>query len=342
MALRTGCGARVLASLAVLLLGAIVLVPGYASAGQRLHGVVLAVTPKTGAAVVRHDPFGSMPGMTMVVRIAPASRAAQLLPGATIDADVNTATEPWTLTNVTTTSGQRLTDESSALRRVTPLHVGDVVPDTPFVDQTGKPFRFSQLRGQDVVLSFIFTRCQDARMCPLISAKFRRLQQLLATRKAHLVEVTLDPAFDRPPVLARYAKVFGADPNRWSLVVGDAEPTLDFGAKFGIGAFPDPQVGIIHNENTIVVGPDGRIVQMFSETGWLPSDIVAAIDQGHGKDAGPLTRLDLWLSSAAVAVCGSSVAGFSGLTDLAVVLAIFLALAYLVYRLARKLFAESA
>jgi hypothetical protein len=143
-------------------------------------------------------------------------------------------------------------------------------------------------------------------------------------------------------VLARYGKVFGADPNRWSLVVGDAEPTLDFGAKFGIGAFPDPRVGIIHNENTVIIGPDGRIERMFSETAWLPSEIVAAIDQEHGKDASPLARLNLWLSTAAVAVCGSSVAGFSGLTDLAVVLAIFLALAYLMYRLARKIFAESA
>ena len=34
--------------------------------------------------------------------------------------------------------------------------------------------------------------------------------------------------------------------------------------------------------------------------------------------------------------------GFSGLTDLAVVLVIFGALAYLVYRLARKIFVESA
>lgn len=342
MSVRTDCGERARATVVRLVLAAIVvLLPGVASAGQRLHGVVLAVTPKTGEAVVRHDPFGSMPGMTMVVRIAPRARAAQLQPGAAIDADVNTSTEPWTLSNVTTTAGQRLTDESSALRRVTPLHIGDVVPDTPFIDQAGKPFRFSQLRGGDAVLSFIFTRCRDARMCPLISAKFRQLQQQLGTRNVHLVEVTLDPAFDRPPVLARYGNVFGADPKRWSLIVGDAEPTLDFAAKFGIGAFPDPEVGVIHNENTVIIGPDGRIERMFSETAWLPSEILAAIDQEHGTSANPLARLNLWLSSAAVAVCGSSVAGFSGFADLAIVLLVFAALAYLVYRLARKIFVES-
>ena len=314
------------------------LFPGYVVASQRLHGVVLAVTPKTGQAVVRHDAFGSMPAMTMPFRIVPRERAAQLQSGATIDADVSTASEPWTLSNVTSSSAQRLTDDASPLRHVTPLRIGDVVPDTPFVDQHGVPFRFSQLRGQDVVLSFIYTRCQDARMCPLISAKFRRLQETFGTRNLHLVEVTLDPAFDRPPVLARYGTVFGADPKRWSIVVGDAEPTLDFGARFGIGAFPDPAIGIIHNENTVLVGPDGRIVRMITETAWLPNELLAAIDASHGASSSPIARLNLWLSSAAVAVCGNSVAGFSGLTDLAVVLVIFGALAYLLYRLARGMF----
>jgi protein SCO1 len=318
------------------------LFPGYANASQRLHGVVLAVTPKTGEVIVRHDPFGSMPAMTMPFGIVPRDRAAQLQPGALIDADVDVKTEPWTLSNVTSTSAQQLTSALTPLRHVTGLRLGDVVPDTPFVDQTGKPFRFSQLRGDDVVLSFIYTRCQDARMCPLISAKFRKLQEQAGARRLHLVEVTLDPAYDRPPVLARYGTTFGADPKRWSIVVGDAEPTLNFAAQFGVTAFPDPNIGIIHAENTVVVCPDGRISQMRTETAWLPDELLAAVDSCQGKNGNLLARFDLWLSSGFVALCGNSVAGFSGLTDLAVVLAIFGALAYLVYRLARKIFIESA
>ena len=314
--------------------------PGYASAA-RLHGVVLAVTPKTGQAIVRHDAFGSMPAMTMPFRIVPRARAAQLQAGAAIDANVDTKTEPWTLSNVTSTSAQQLTEDASPLRRVTPLHVGDAVPDTPFTDQTGKPFRFSQLRGQDVVLSFIYTRCADARMCPLISGKFARLQELAGKRSLHLVEVTLDPAFDRPPVLARYGQAFHADPKRWSLVVGDAEPTLNFAAQFGITAFPDPAVGIIHAENTVAIDRQGRIAAMNTGNDWLPSGLLADIDARNGAPSNPLARLNLWLSNGFVALCGNSVAGYSGLADLAIVLLILGALAYLVYRVARKIFFES-
>ena len=326
----------------ILVVSIMLLFPATAQAAQRLHGVVLAVTPKTGEVIVRHDPFGSMPAMTMPFRILPRSRAAQLQPGAEIDAVVDTKTEPWTLSNVTSTSAAPLTQDSSPLRRVLPLKIGDRVPDTPFLDQRGRPFRFSDLRGQYVVLSFIYTRCQDARMCPLISAKFRQLQDQLGARKAHLVEVTLDPTYDRPPVLARYAKVFGANPARWSLVVGDAEPTLDFAARFGITTFPDPHIGIIHAENTVIIDADGRVRTMITETSWLPRELLAQIDADRGLASNPIDRLNLWLSSAAVAVCGNSVAGFSGLTDLAIVLAIVGALAYLLYRLARKIFVESA
>ncbi|MDP9105979.1 MAG: copper-binding protein, partial [Candidatus Eremiobacteraeota bacterium] len=77
----------------------LVLFPGCAGAAERLHGVILAVTPKTGQAIVRHDASGSMPAMTMPFRIVPRARAAQLQAGASIDANVDTKTEPWTLSN---------------------------------------------------------------------------------------------------------------------------------------------------------------------------------------------------------------------------------------------------
>jgi protein SCO1 len=315
--------------------------PGMAVAkAERVHGLVLALTPQDGEAIVRHDAFGSMPAMTMPFRILPRAQIGTLQVGNAIDATVDTTTEPWTLRDVTVSTTQPVTSDSP-LRRVVPLHVGDVVPDTPFVDQTGRPFRFSQLRGEDAVLAFVYTRCQDPRMCPLISAKFHALQQLIGTRRMHLVEVTLDPSYDRPPVLARYGKMFGANLHNWTLAVGDADPTLDFAARFGITAFPDQDAGIIHAENTVEIGPDGRIRNMITETSWQPDEIIADIDNSHGDASNPFARFNLWLSRTAVAICGNNVASFSGLGDLAVVLAIVASFGYLLFRFARGI-AKSA
>ena len=299
-----------------------------------MHGVVLAVTPKDGTAIIRHDAFDSMPSMTMPFQIMPRSVLGTLQAGNTIDATVNTATEPWTLTGVKVSSTEAVTSDTPE-RRVTPLAVGDTIPDVPFVDQSGKPFTMSDLRGQDVVLAFVYTRCQDPRMCPLVSAKFHALQSRIGPRKMHLVEVTLDPSYDRPEVLNRYGKLFGADPARWTLAVGDAEPTLDFAARFGVTAFPDQTVGLIHSENTVEIDPDGRIRNMITETSWSPDEIIADTDNAAGLASNPIARFDLWLSRTATAVCGNNVAAFSGLGDLLVVLLIVAAFGYLLFRLAR-------
>lgn len=304
------------ACLVALTLFAALAAPRLAAAnGERIHGLVLAVTPKTGEVILRHDAFGGMPSMTMPFRILPRARAAELLPGNEIDANVDTSTEPWTLRDVETRTTDALT--APGARRVVPLQVGDTVPDTPFVDQTGRAFRFSMLRGQNVVLAFIFTRCRDPRMCPLISTHFNQLQH--ARSNLHLVEVTLDPSYDRPAVLARYARTFGADPRRWTLAVGDAEPTLDFAARFGIAAFPDPDAGIIHTENTIEIGPDGRIRKMIADAAWQPAAILADIDTGENEAANPIA---------------------GGLRDLAVALLIVAALGYLFFRLASAIAAR--
>jgi protein SCO1 len=310
--------------------------PGAQARAQHLHGVVLSLVPNAGTVIVRHDAFGGMPAMTMTFRILPRARVRELQPGAIIDADVDVTSDPWTLRNVTSTAAQAVTAGSGA-RHVAPLHLGDGVPDTAFVDQNGKPFRFSQLRGQDVVLSFIYTRCQDARMCPLISAKFHALQSAAGKRRVHLVEVTLDPTYDRPPVLARYATAFGADPARWTLAVGDANQTLDFAASFGIATFPDPNTGIIHSENTVLIGPDGSIEEMFADPSRTPAEFVAAIDAEHDGASSPQARLRRWASKTAAGLVESVSAHSGGLRGFIVLAIAVAALGYLARRLYRAI-----
>jgi len=325
----------VIVALVILLAPALV-----AAKSVRVHGVVLAVEPKTGQVIVRHDAFDSMPAMTMPFRVEPRESLGELQPGAEISASLDTTHDPWTLRNISVVASQGAI-AALPLRRVQPLRVGDVVPDPALIDAHGAPFRFASLRGQDVVLSFIYTRCRDPRMCPLISSKFNALQRKIGTRPLHLVEVTLDPAFDRPSVLERYARVFSADPRTWTMAVGDVEPTLDFAARFGVTAFPDPNTGLIHSENTVLIGPDGRIRNMIVDNDWQPDQVLADIDAARGEAANPIARLNLWLSEEAVALCGNNVAGFSGLGDLLIVLVIFGSAGYLMFRLIR-VFAKGA
>jgi protein SCO1 len=310
-------------------------VPGLASAKSvHVHGVILAVAPKTGEVIVRHDSFGSMPSMTMPFHVAPRERLRELQQGAEINASLDTAHAPWTLSNISVVAVRTVTS-APALRRVQPLGLGDALPEPPLIDEHGVPFRFAALRGQDVVLAFIYTRCRDPQMCPLISAKFNALQHKIGARPLHLVEVTLDPSYDRPDVLERYGRAFGADPRRWTMAVGDVDPTRDFASKFGVTEIPDRNIGLIHSENTVLIGPDGRIRNMILDNAWQPDELLAEIDASRGEVADPIARLNLWLSNEAVAFCGNSIAGFSGFSDVLIVLVLFGSAGTLIVRVVR-------
>ena len=81
-------------------------------------------------------------------------------------------------------------------------------------------------------------------MCPLISAKFGQLQERFAGSDTHLVEITLDPQYDRPAILEKYAQVFGAKDARWTLGTGDTNDVLNFSAQFGILLAPTIEYGV--------------------------------------------------------------------------------------------------
>lgn len=314
---------------------------GSALASEKIHGIVLAVQSNAATVVIRHDRIGGMPAMTMAFRIVPPSLTRRMHVKDLVDATVSRETEPWTLSRISI----QLPNTAKArgiIRDVKSLQVGDSVPQTRFVDQTGEPFTFAHFAGHPAVLAFIYTRCNDPRMCPLISAKFNQLQAQLQNSQTHLVEITLDPEYDRPPVLAAYGRTFGARSSRWTIGTGDPDEVLNFAAAFGLSVFPDEKVGLIHAERTAIISPQGKITNLIDDPGWSLGEIVAEVNTQSHQAANPLARLDLVLSSAAVAVCGNRVAGFSGLFDLGVVLVIFGSFGWLFFCLGKVILTTKA
>lgn len=63
------------------------------------------------------------------------------------------------------------------------LRPGEPVPDFAMTTQEGKPLKLSDLRGNVVVLTFIYTRCPLPDYCPALDKKFRRLADRLSSVK---------------------------------------------------------------------------------------------------------------------------------------------------------------
>ncbi|HYW53800.1 MAG TPA: SCO family protein [Candidatus Elarobacter sp.] len=192
------------------------------------------------------------------------------------------------------------------------LREGDAVPDAPLVDQRGRPFSLQRTGGRTTIVSFIYTRCRDAKMCPLVSAKFARMQRDLRGTPIRLVEVTLDPAYDTPTVLARYGAAYGADPRNWTLATGTPDVVDTVAERFGIVVDRPIPATVVHSEAAVVIDPSGRVVKVVDGAAWLPDDLLASARELAGIDTSPLRRARMWFASSIGALCGAG--GVSGFT----------------------------
>jgi cytochrome oxidase Cu insertion factor (SCO1/SenC/PrrC family) len=87
-------------------------------------------------------------------------------------------------------------------------------------ERSGRIVRDRDLLGKVWVASFIFTRC--AGPCARVSACMAEMQKELGDiPNVVLVTFTVDPEFDRPPILREYAAHFGADSSRWLFLTGE-------------------------------------------------------------------------------------------------------------------------
>src|ERR1700722_1353339 len=81
--------------------------------------------------------------------------------------------------------------------------------DFHLVDQDGKPFQLSQMRGRAVLFSFGFTHCPN--VCPTTLSDLAKVYQALPSHdraKVQVLFVSIDPRRDKPETLKSYVPYF--------------------------------------------------------------------------------------------------------------------------------------
>ena len=151
-------------------------------------------------------------------------------------------------------------------------------PEYVLTASDGRTISSVDLGGKVRLETFIYTRCQD--VCPLVSAKLARLQRVLAARgllgtKVLLTSITLDPAYDSPGVLARYAAGFGADPRAWLYLRGTAAETRRLLAAYG--SVVQPGQALAHSDWIFLVDAEGHVREIYSERLFDPESVLADI-----------------------------------------------------------------
>lgn len=159
-------------------------------------------------------------------------------------------------------------------------------PDFALVDVEGKTVRLSQLRGQPVLVAFIYTSCTTA--CPLLSARMAKLQQALARERidAALLSITVDPQADNAAALARFAKTFDARPG-WHFLREAPERLAPVLAAYDEWTQRLPNGELDHPARLHLVDRAGRVREIYSLAFFDEAQAffdIKALDQESGSE----------------------------------------------------------
>lgn len=94
------------------------------------------------------------------------------------------------------------------------------IPEFSLLERSGRQVTERDLLGKVWIAGFVFTRCHDT--CPMVAGVMARLRSELPA-EIQMAAITVDPRYDKPAVLADYAKSLGADPESWWFLTGPRE-----------------------------------------------------------------------------------------------------------------------
>jgi len=135
-------------------------------------------------------------------------------------------------------------------------------PAFSFAEARGGQVTDTTLHGKVWLATFIFTRCQTS--CLTICSELAELQDEFATHPDfRVVSTTVDPDFDSPEVLRRFAKKYGAREKRWLLLTGKKEAIRTF-AYDGLHVSWDPAAPLLHSTRILLVDRDGWVRGTFA------------------------------------------------------------------------------
>lgn len=254
-----------------------------------VEGLVLGVNTAEQTVTVSHKAIpGVMPAMSMPLRVRSARELAGLRAGLRVRFEL--VVDPprsharrirvLAVDNSIEEDGRKVALEPPK-ERVTP---GNAVPGFSLTTHEGKPWSLAAVRGKVTVIQFLYTRCPMPEVCPRLAATFAALQRRFAARDdLLLLSVTLDPVYDTPEVLSRYATLWRLNPSRWLFATGTTEQIRMAAARLGIVYWPEEGV-ITHTSNVAVIGRTGRLealVEGLSFTARQLGDLVEHhLDQG--------------------------------------------------------------
>jgi protein SCO1 len=241
-------------------------------------GVVEAVDVELKQVVIDHEEIpGVMPAMSMSFDVGDPRLLDGLAPGQEIEFTLEMRERSLRVVAARVVAegpagcSGGLSFEGTAQER-------EPAPDFALVDQNGNAVTLDSLRGQVVLLDFVYTNCPGP--CPILTGTHVAVQRALPPElapKVRFVSISLDPERDTPEALRRYAEAHGADLARWSFLTGAPDEVGAVLQVYGVGARPAENGEIEHLVITYLIDAEGRVARRFAGLEHRADTLVAAL-----------------------------------------------------------------
>jgi protein SCO1/2 len=250
------------------------------------QGRVVSKVPEPHTLVIDHENIpGFMAAMTMPYPVVASVDLSGVEAGDRIKGRVVVYKDGnYELNKISVTDSSHRQREVKETRQ---LYPGELIPDVEVQNQDGKAIRLSDFRGKTVLLTFIYTRCPMPTFCPRLSSLFATVEKELARdpkeyARTQLVSVSIDPKFDTPPVLREYGLAYLSGGEKgfthWAFTVPTPENLKKLAEAFAL-IYEEEDNQISHSMNTVLIGPDGRLIKEWNVSDWTSSEPVAAMRQ---------------------------------------------------------------
>lgn len=163
--------------------------------------------------------------------------------------------------------------------------------EVELINQQGETVHFPEsFRGETILVGFIYTHCPD--ICPITTLNMKEIEQQIDDPDAHFIGISMDPVRDTPEVLSDYARNYGLNPSRWSLLTGEREEVRKLLERLDVIARRTPmrvtdsgrQIYFIdHSDKVSLLDGSGNIRQNYPGSELQGDDVLTDMKQLLGR-----------------------------------------------------------
>ena len=140
---------------------------------------------------------------------------------------------------------------------------GDMAPDFNLVDQFGHPVSLSSLRGQEIVLAFIDSRCTS--LCPLTANIMYNAKAQLgasAASRVTLVAINANPTATSIATVQAWSINHGML-HQWLFLTGSPQQLQDVYHRYGVYVRVDASGNDVHDASMYIIDAQGHERLLF-------------------------------------------------------------------------------